>query len=164
MPKSAVLLCGFLTLLLAAAVPGYAKDGKTIFGENKKETFKAMKGIAKSLGVKCLHCHVKESGKIKYEIDTPHKEIARQMKHNFVDSLGHKLQVELEIPHEGNTIAVLAKYHAQGDSAGIHLKATTPAEKTYQKEVLLPEKGAAITCMTCHNGQVHFLTEAEEEK
>ena len=164
MPKSAVLLCGFLTLFTAiTAMPGRAQDGKTIFGENKKETFKAMKGIAKSLGVKCLHCHVKEGGKIKYEVDTPHKKLARLMKFSFVDSLVHKGTIEVEIVEEDHKTMVKAVHHAKGEDAGIHLTATTKAGKTYQKVVPLPKEGESMHCMTCHNGKLHFLSEEGEE-
>ena len=90
--KSKVLLCGFLGLFTAiTATPGQAQDGKTIFGENKKETFKAMKGIAKSLGVKCLYCHVKEGGKIKYKADTPHKTFTISKRKFFVNHIEHIL-------------------------------------------------------------------------
>ncbi len=123
-----------------------------------------MKGIAQSLGVKCLYCHTKEGGKIKYEVNTPHKKLARSMKYSFVDSLVHKGQGQVEIAEEDHKTMVKAIYHAKGDSAGIHLTATTAAGKTLQKTMPLPEEGAGITCMTCHNGKVHFLTEEGEKK
>ena len=158
---------GLLTLLLAGAWnPATAEGGKTIFGENKKATFKAMKGIAKSLGVKCLFCHVKEGGKPKYEVDTPRKELARRMKRSLVDSLLIKGEVQIAIEHEDHKTTVKAVYTAKGDSPGIHLTAVTGG-KTFAKTIPLPEKGpdgtSAINCMTCHNGETHFLT-GEEEK
>ena len=177
MLKSKVLLCGFLSLFTAImATPGQAQDGKTIFGENKKETFKAMKGISKSLGVKCLYCHVKEGGKIKYKTDTPHKKLARLMKVSFVDSLVQKGASELEIAEEHHKTIVKAVYQAKGKDAGIHLTATTletPGTieelitnkdgKSHQKVVALPAEGKSLNCMTCHNGKVHILTEEEEK-
>ena len=164
MLKSKVLLCGFLSFFtVITAAPGRAQDGKTIFGENKKETFKAMKGISKSLGVKCLYCHVKEGGKIKYTTDTPHKKLARLMKVSFVDSLAQKGSLELEIAEEHHKTMVKAVYQAKGKDAGIHLTATTKDGKSHQKVVALPAEGKSLNCMTCHNGKVHILTEEEEK-
>ncbi len=164
MLKSKVLLCGFLSFFtVITAAPGRAQDGKTIFGENKKETFKAMKGISKSLGVKCLYCHVKEGGKIKYTTDTPHKKLARLMKVSFVDSLAQKGSLELEIAEGHHKTMVKAVYQAKGEDAGIHLTATTKDGKSHQKVVALPAEGKSLNCMTCHNGKVHILTEEEEK-
>ena len=163
--KRAVFLCG-LSILLSATIPGpsSAQGGKTIFGENKKETVTAMKQIAQSLGVRCVHCHVKKGGRIKYEIDSPEKEIARLMKTSMVDSLAQKGQIEIKLVEEDHETTITAVYRAQGDSAGIHLKALSAAGKTVQHVVPLPDKGAAIQCMTCHNGHLHIFTKATEKK
>ena len=160
------------------AGPVWAQEGKTIFGDTKIETLKAMMGIVKSLGVKkmggCLYCHVKEKGKMDFTIDTPNKNIVRMMKHGFVDSLAAKGKIELSLPHEGkHPTQIVAEYLAGADSPRIHLTAvvtssSSDSEKetteTFSSDVSLPEKGAGISCMTCHNGSVHFLTEPPEKK
>jgi cytochrome c553 len=144
--------------LIVATAPAFAQDGKTIFGENKKATLKAMKMVAKSLGVKCLHCHVKEGGKILYPKDTPEKEVARSMKTGFVDSLAHQGQIELTLVEDKKKTELTARYVAKGDSAGIYLAGKTADGKVHQKRLPLPPEGQAISCATCHNGKLHFLT------
>ena len=163
--KRAVFLCGF-SILLSAVIPGpsSAQNGKTIFGENKKETVTAMKQIAQSLGVRCVHCHVKKGGRIKYEIESPNKEIARLMKTSLMDSLAQKGRVEIKLVEEDHEMTITAVYRTQGDSTGIHLKALTAAGKTVQNVAPLPDKGAAIQCMTCHNGHLHIFTKATKKK
>ena len=144
---------------LTSAVSLSAQDsktvpGKTIFGESKKETTKAMKQIVKDLGLKkeCAECHVKGD----FAKDTPKKEIARQMKLGFVDSLVEKGKTQFELVEDGKTILVMAQLKSEGKDAGIHLSATTPDKKTHSKVVPLPKKGDAITCATCHNGAKHI--------
>ena len=154
--RKAVFVISFAIVL--AIAPAYAQDGKTIFGENKKATLKAMKMVAKSLGVKCLHCHVKEGGKILYPKNTPEKEIARSMKTAFVDSLVHKRQIELTLVEDEKKTIITARIVAKGDSAGIYLAAKTADDKVYQKRLPLPPEGQAVNCATCHNGKLHFLT------
>ena len=60
---SNLILSAMLTVALLTCAAS-AQDGKTIFGDTKKETFKAMGLIVKSIGVrkkgKCLYCHIKE--------------------------------------------------------------------------------------------------------
>ena len=129
-----------------------------MFGEDKKATFKAMKGIAKSLGVKCHHCHIKEGGKIKYEADTERKKFARLMKTNLVDSLATKGQVKVEIAEADHKTLVNAVYQVGDDSAAIQLTVAKEG-KEYTKSIPLPAKDASISCMTCHGGKVHFMTE-----
>ena len=154
--RKAVSIISF-TIVLGIA-PALAQDGKTIFGENKKATLKAMKKVAKSLGVKCLHCHVKEGGKILYPKNTPEKEIARSMKTGFVDSLVHKGQIELQLVEDEKKTDLTARFVAKGDSAGIYLAAKTAEGKVHQKRLSLPPEGQAVNCATCHNGKLHFLT------
>ena len=151
------------SLLAGLWNPATAQSGKTIFGENKKMTFKAMKGIAKSLGVKCLFCHVKEGGKIKYDVDSPQKILARTMKTTFVDSLVIKGEIQIAIEDEDHKTTVKAVHVAAGEAPGIHLTVVNKAGKTFEKTLPLPEKDAtgktAINCMTCHNGKTHFMTD-----
>ena len=137
--RKAVSIISF-TIVLGIA-PALAQDGKTIFGENKKATLKAMKKVAKSLGVKCLHCHVKEGGKILYPKNTPEKEIARSMKTGFVDSLVHKGQIELQLVEDEKKTDLTARFVAKGDSAGIYLAAKTAEGKVHQKRLSLPPEG-----------------------
>lgn len=161
-----VIVFGSLLLLLATAWnPVSAQSGKTIFGDNKRSTFKAMKAISKALGVKCLFCHVKEGGKPQYEIDTPYKELTRKMKTAFVDSLLIKGQVELLIDAEGHKTTIKAVHTTTGDTTGIHLTATTADGKAHAVVLPLPPKGGtnAINCMTCHNGKTHIFTPAEDK-
>ncbi len=167
--RKGVIVFGSLLLLLATAwSPVSAQSGKTMFGDNKKATFKAMKAIAKSLGVKCLFCHVKEGGKPNYQIDTPYKEMARKMKTTFVDSLLIKGQVELVIDAEGHKATLKAVHNATGDTPGIHLTATTADGKAHAIVLPLPPKGetegtTTINCMTCHNGKTHILTPEKDK-
>ena len=154
MRKASIICCA----IVLAMTPGFAEDGKTIFGETKKATLLAMKMVAKSLGVKCLHCHVKEGGKILYPKNTPEKEIARSMKTTFVDSLVHKGQIELRLVEGEKKTDLSARFVAKGDSAGIYLAAKTADGKIHQQRLALPPAGEAVNCVTCHNGKLHFLT------
>jgi len=140
------------------------KAGQTLFGEDQKETLKAMRAITKALDVNCTYCHLKEGGKVTYSTDTPHKIIARQMKLSLVDSLVHKGSVQVKFGQGEEEMKVLAVYKATGQDPGIHLTATAPDDKRYQTVVALPEKGDPITCMTCHNRKVHFLSRPGEER
>ena len=155
-PVPAIVLV--TVFVLASAVSG--QDGKTIFGENKKATLKAMKLVSKALGVKCLHCHVKEGGKILYSKDTAEKEIARSMKTVFVDSLVLKGQTQMTFVEKEKKTDITARFIAKGDSAGIHLTAKTADGKVHRKLLPLPPDPNALNCATCHNGKLHFLTHA----
>ena len=167
-------LLGCLAVIVVAG-PTSSQDGKTIFGDSRTQTLKAMRNIVKAVGAKkeggCLFCHVKEKGKMNFVIDTPHKRVVRKMKFSFVDSLAAKGHAEITVDEEGEKIHLAADYRVGGDAPGIHLSATVtkegegpkPVSQTYSAVVPLPEKGAAITCLTCHNGNLHFLTEAKSE-
>lgn len=166
MRKTAVLFFGVLVLVLleGTQLAGFAQKGKTIFGENRKATQKEMVKVTKALGVKCVFCHVKEGGKMKYEEETKHKKIGRGMKLNLVDSLAIKGKVTVEIPEDEGKLEILAVLQANGDNAGIHLTATTPDKKVHKKTLPLPKEGESITCMTCHQRQLHFLTHDHDEE
>ena len=117
-----------------------------------------MKEIVKALGVKnCQYCHVKQGGRPRFDLETPNKRIARQMKTGFVDSLAHKGDVALVIAQEGHETTVTAAYRAQGDTAGIELATTTGQGEALTRLMPLPEKGSGIDCATCHQGQLHIL-------
>ena len=151
---------------------------KTVFGDNQVETIKAMKKIVKAIGVKqCTYCHIKKGGKPKFDLDTPNKEIALHMKLSFVDSLINNQQVEIDLPQTEFKTKVTALYKTSGENAGIHLKATVggalregeklPAgieAKTVSAIVPLPETGESISCMTCHNRKLRFMTESNQSK
>ena len=161
--------------LAGIAPPAAAQKGSTLFGENQVETIRAMKKIVKATGVKrCTYCHVKRGGKPKFVLETPNKEIARHMKLGFVDSLVSKGRVELSLPQSDYRTGVIAVYTPSGENAGIHLTATIGAAlkdgealpegvvaRTYAGVVALPEDGEGISCMTCHNRKLHFLTSPE---
>ncbi len=170
-------LLGCLAVVVVAG-PTSSQDGKTIFGDSRTQTLKAMRNIVKAVGAKeeggCLYCHVKEKGKMNFVIDTPHKRVVRRMKFSFVDSLVTKGQAEITVDEEGEgKMHIAADYRVGGDVPGIHLSATVtrseeegapkPVAQTYSAVVPLPENGAAITCITCHNGALHFLTEAQSK-
>ena len=163
---SLVLLAAFA--IIAFAVPATAqtpkKKGQTIFGVDRKATMKAMRGIAKSLGVKCTFCHVKEGGKVVYSIDTDHKRVARQMKSAFIDSLVAKGTATVSFPEDGKTMTIQAVYKAEGEDAGIHLSAQAGEDPKHEGVVDLPPEGEALSCMTCHGRKVHILTSEEEDK
>ncbi len=150
-----------LFVAAAAAVAADAQGGKTIFGANQEETLKAMTGLATSLGVKCEDCHLKKGGKLDYKADTEHKKITRQMKQVLVDSLAQKGSGEVAIQEEHHQTKITAQYLIQGDAPGIQLVLVKDG-KTFQKKLPLPAAGQSLTCMTCHNGQLHFLA-AEAE-
>ena len=155
-------MCILATPATAQAVK---KKGQTIFGEDRKTTMKAMKGKSKALGVKCLYCHVKEGGKVVYTKDTPEKEIARQMKLVFVDSLIADTTVQISFPHDGKTKNVQALYKASGEDAGIHLMAQADKGPKEESMVGLPPEGETLSCKTCHGGKVHiFAKETTENK
>ena len=168
------LLLGHLSLALLVSSVIYAlatpigaqtpkKDGQTIFGENRKATLKAMRDIAKALGKKCTYCHVKEGGKLVYEVDTPHKQVAREMKFAFIDSLVAKGRTKVSYPDHGKTMIVSARYVAEGDDAGIHLMAAEEgAEEQHHIRIPLPAKGEALSCNTCHGGKVHIWAPKKE--
>jgi hypothetical protein len=173
-------LVGYLAIIYLA-VPTWGQDGKTIFGDSRTQTLKAMREIVKAVGVKkqggCLFCHVKEKGKMNFTVDTPHKRVVRTMKASFLDSLAAKGHAEVTIDEEEEgKIHITADYRSEGEKPGIHLSATVtktvvdlqaggpkPATSTYSAVLPLPEKGAAVTCMTCHNGELHFLTKPESK-
>ena len=147
-----------------------AQKGKTIFGDTKKETLKAMASIVKSIGVnkhgKCLYCHIKEGGKPNFSADTQRKQFARLMKTNFVDSLAIKKKVSFVIDEENQETSLVAEYKEGGEKPGIYLSATvstkdakTPS-KSFETVLALPAKGATLSCMTCHNKVLHFMTDA----
>lgn len=154
-----------LALLIAAttAVAASAQEGKTLFGANQQETLQAMKGLAKSLGVKCEDCHLKKGGKLEYKADTEHKRMTRQMKRVLVDSLVQKGSGEIAVQDEHHQTKITAQYMAQGDAPGIQLTLVKD-DKTYQKKLPLPAAGQPLTCMTCHNGQLHFWAPEVEHK
>ena len=161
--------------LVGVVPPSTAQKGRTLFGENQVETIKAMKRIVKAIGVKqCTYCHVKRGGKPKFDLETPNKEIARHMKLGFVDSLVSRGKVELSLPQSDSRTGVVAMYVSSGENAGIHLTATTGAAlkegeelpegvvaQSYKGVVALPGDGEGITCMTCHNRKLQFLTSPE---
>jgi hypothetical protein len=158
-------------LCLSLAIAGsssvvHAADGSTIFGENRAATLRAMKKVQRSLGIKsCLHCHVKESGKVVYKTDTEHKKIARSMYFAFVDTLNTTGKANLEFADHGKTVKISAVRKAKGEDAGIHLTMVVPGKKegeapqTLKKQVALPAKDQPIECGTCHGGKLHFVTE-----
>lgn len=145
-----------LSLTLFGAVQGSAQEGKTIFGANQQETLKAMKGIAQSLGVKCEDCHLKKGGRLDYKADTEHKRWTRQMKHVLVDNLAQKGRGEIAVQEGHHQTKITAQYVAQGEGAGIQLVLLKEG-KTFEKKLPLPAAGQPLTCMSCHNGQLHFL-------
>lgn len=164
MAKHSLLIPGVALALLfsaVAVVPSSADKGKTIFGANQQETLKAMKGLAQSLGVKCEDCHLKKGGKLNYEADTEHKKMARQMKHVLVDSLVLKGIGEITFQEGNHQNKITAKYTAQGDAPGIYLT-MTKNDQPYQKTLPLPAVGQPLTCLSCHNGQLHFLASEAE--
>ena len=184
------LLAACLGLALSQPVSG-EEDGKTIFADSRKGTLTAMKGIVKDIGVgkkgSCLFCHVKEGGKPVFPKDTPNKRIVRRMKFGFMDSLAIKGKVELELTESEHKTLIVAEYRAEGKDAGIHLTATLTEEhgeengqhaggehaeetegaagghepRTFYGKVNLPAEGEPITCMTCHRGELHFLSKAD---
>ena len=154
------------TLATPASAQASKKKGQTIFGDDRKSTMKAMKNISKALGVKCLYCHVKEGGKVVYTKETPEKEIARQMKWVFVDSLAvADTTVQISFSHDGKTTNVQALYKASGEDAGIHLMAQADKEPKKEGMVGLPSEGETLSCKTCHGGKVHiFAKKTTEDK
>ena len=184
------LLAACLGLALSQPVSG-EEDGKTIFADSRKGTLSAMKGIVKAIGVgkkgSCLFCHVKEGGKPVFPKDTPNKRIVRRMKFGFMDSLAIKGKVELELTESEHKTLIVAEYRAEGKDAGIHLATTVMEEhrgengenaggenaeetegaagghepRTFYGKVNLPAEGEPITCMTCHRGELHFLSKAD---
>ena len=146
-----------LFVVATTVVPAIAQEGKTIFGANQAETLKSMKSLAQSLGVKCQDCHLKAGGKLNYKADTERKKVVRQMKHMLVDSLAQKGSGEISIPAGSHKTTITALYQTQGDAPGIQLT-LAKFDKTYSKTIALPAAGHPLTCMTCHNGQLNFLT------
>ena len=170
---SPLLICtaGIIACLIGTVSPAGGQKGKTLFGDNQVETIKAMKKIVKAIGVKqCTYCHVKKGGKPKFDLETPNKEIARHMKQGFVDSLVSQGRVEMNLAQSDQKTSVVAVYIPSGENPGIHLTATTGAAlkegeplpdipaKSYTGIVPLPGEGEGITCLTCHNRKLRFLT------
>ena len=121
-------LVGYLAMICLVA-PTWGQDGKTIFGDSRTQTLKAMRNIVKAVGVKeeggCLFCHVKEKGKINFVTDTPHKRVVRMMKTSFLDSLAAKGHGEVTVVEEDEgSIHIAADYLSSGDAPGIHVSAT----------------------------------------
>ena len=65
----------FIVFSLALIFPNDFKNLKVLDIKSKGEMRKYMKSISKDLGVKCSHCHDMDDK----SIDTPEKEIAREM-------------------------------------------------------------------------------------
>ncbi len=161
-----ILPATLMMALLGSAAS--AQDGKTIFGDTKKETLKAMALIVKSIGVskqgKCLYCHIKEGGKPNFPADTQRKQFARLMKTGFVDSLAIKKEVALVIDEEEHETSIVAEYKVGGEKPGIYLSATVSPKdaktppKSFETVLALPAKGETVSCMTCHNKVLHFMT------
>lgn len=152
-------------VLSAGARPCAADDGGTMWGDDYNATVRAMKKVTRAIGVKtCLHCHVKTGGSVDYEVDTPHKQIARQMKIAFVDSLVANGGGEVTLVEDGRTRVIRTIYRPKGEDAGIDIVVTQPAAKkggepsSWQTRLNLPEDGL-VDCATCHNGKLHFVTE-----
>ena len=143
-------------------------DGATIWGPDYPSTVKAMKQVVRALGVKsCLYCHVKSRGKVDYEAETEHKQVARLMKFAFVDSLVERGSGRMTFTEEDESLEISARYQPDGEEAGIYLTVVEQAGegepvKTIQGRVALPENGQ-MNCATCHAGSVHFLAQAEED-
>lgn len=157
-----ILLAWVLGGLLAAS-DSLAHD-KTIFGSNKRAIRKAMKEMSRALGVRCKHCHVGKD----YHRETPNKDLARLMKHDFVDSLIHKGTVELTLEYPGQAPGdttkkqLFATYQKADDgTALIHLKAVVGEDqKTFDQQLSLPQARQKLNCGTCHAGKLQFLTNA----
>ncbi len=166
---SNLILSATLVMALLGSAAS-AKDGKTIFGDTKKETLKAMALIVKSIGVskqgKCLYCHIKEGGKPNFPADTQRKEFARLMKNGFVDNLAIKKKVALVLEEEKHKTSIVAEYKEGGEKPGIYLAATVTTSddkatpKSFETVLALPAKGETVSCMTCHNKVLHFMTHA----
>ena len=167
-PKATDLIASMAVALALFASAAAGQDGKTMFGDTRKETLAAMKLIVKSIGAGkdggCLYCHVKEGGKPDFATDTAHKRVTRLMKTGFVDSLRTKGKVTLELQDEEHGKTIAAEYNAGGDNPGIYLSTTvTPVSekdppKSFEAVIALPAKGEGISCMTCHNKVLHFVT------
>lgn len=159
-----LLICSVVALPTSAA----DEDRGTIWGPDYPSTVKAMKQVVRALGVKsCLYCHVKSGGRVDFEAETGHKEIARLMKFTFVDSLVALGGGEMVLTEGDESVRISARYESGGDDPGIHLtlvEQTGEGEpaRTVEGRVDLPEDGQ-INCATCHAGRVHFLVEEEEE-
>lgn len=154
-------------LLLIQILPAVAEEkaenkrpGQTIFADNKRASLKAMRSISKSLGVKCTHCHVKEGNKVKYEIDTPNKKIARAMKLGFVDRLVTAGESSIEYTHHDEATKVRAVLQIKGEEVGIYLTKIEGGKTTAEKRIALPAKGETLNCKTCHMGNVHIFEQA----
>ena len=168
--KTSKLIASTAVALALLASTAAAQDGKTMFGDDRKETLAAMKLIVKSVGAGkkggCLYCHVKEGGKPNFATDTPHKQVARLMKTGFVDSLVTKGKMTLTLEEEEHRKSIVAEYRTGGDKPGIYLSTTvTPVgdkgQPTSAETVIaLPKEGETVSCMTCHNKVLHFLTDA----
>lgn len=160
-------LAGLLVCAIVALPTSAEEDGATIWGPDRASTVKAMKQVVRALGVRsCLYCHVKSEGRVDYEAETEHKEIARIMKRAFVDSLVTRGGGELVLKEEHETLRISARYEPQGEDAGIYI---TMVEETaggkpgraVEGRVDLPGSGQ-LTCATCHAGSVHFLPQPGE--
>lgn len=156
-------VCLLLTPLLET--PLLAQDGKTIWGDDTRSTLRAMKEVQRALGVRsCLHCHVKQDGKVDYTVETPNKELARRMHFAFVDTLSRTGKATLDFAHgeAQRTLSVTRRTVDKKTSLSVSLvlpgaEAEAPPT-TLTATIPLPTKDAAIDCNTCHAGTLHFLT------
>ncbi|NKB71536.1 MAG: hypothetical protein GKR89_31065 [Candidatus Latescibacteria bacterium] len=120
-----------------------------------------MRSMVEALGVRkkggCLFCHVKVGNKPQFRLDTPQKDIVRQMKTDFIDSLAVKGQAEILLVEEGDTTQVLAFMQNRGNTTRISLRAIAADSSTYETFVALANPDAPLTCTTCHAGQTHLF-------
>ncbi len=160
-------LAGPLICSIVALPTSAEEDGATIWGPDRASTVKAMKQVVRGLGLRsCLYCHVKSEGRVDYEAETEHKEVARIMKRAFVDSLVARGGGELVLKEEGKTLRISARHEPRGEDTGIYItmvEETAGGEpgRTVEGRVDLPGSGQ-LNCATCHAGSVHFLPQPGE--
>lgn len=122
-----------------------------------------MQAMSKALGVKCAYCHLKEGNKINYGADTPRKEVARTMKHVFVDRLVSTSDTTLTYLIGDRPVHLRAVYRADSDSAFIDLSRIQGEHTVAQMRVDAPSAGSGLRCETCHAGSTAVLVPVTEE-
>ncbi|MEW6750922.1 MAG: hypothetical protein AB1505_08085 [Candidatus Latescibacterota bacterium] len=153
-------LCGVLLVGAASTRSVAEEDGQTLFGEDRKATLRAMRNIAKALGVSCPYCHAKEGGEMLYERDTPQKALARRMYFAFLDTLPTEGEASLTIQRDEGPVRLEAALQGTGSGASIVVTARAAGE-TFSARLPAPPSGESITCVSCHGQRTRFLTRPE---
>lgn len=98
-----------------------------------------------------------------YVADTPRKEVARVMKHVFVDQLSGANDTTLTYLIGDRPVHLRAVYRATSDGAFIDLSQIEGKHIVARQRVEVPSAHSGLWCETCHAGSTAVLVPVTEE-